>query len=753
MSSESDRQAKYLIDLIKQQGAKESLSPSQLQEITKSNSVSTTPLTYRYRRARKTDDTYPFKTVGVWYDDPVVVCQAGDRPSKRLIDYLDILGFYNRGKGKTDFVLLGEVGENEYRLKNKEGERDLEFESDKQLEYFKDYSGFYGDDFYGVVPLVREEAFDYGDIEVITNSSSPSGINLVRRTPDGTYDQTTNISFTESRTDNNNVTYTTLISDDDNAPAFVLVNSISSYSETTGESGFANTSIGTNLVNYKLDAININLYFRLIEGISSETESVSSFTNYSKYLLQASGYFPLVQEVYGENLESLPLLDFSTGGLYVDYDRNYSLSRSVSDIDFIEADIQLTDTHSIIYKFNHRFIREDSTNINTNGNTDLPPTTQFEGWFPPISEQYRQKKFYLNRVIRDTDSSTEEEINYLNSYFKGIGNLAFYSLKDTFSSTDIADNADDVLTTTYTVELNAGLPLESVGYAIYTINRTRVEDIIQQTFNTDYYLVNEDFVVELDKNGSFYFELDVNMAEAINLENIENEFPKQLVYSKNDIDGREVKGIDTIKVEYPLKYTETTTTTRNVGQFPSVVVREYEITETLTDPYRVDPEQEYEIDLVFFTADSIYKIDGNCTVAYEDFLVTGLEAGDYVEKTVSEVILNLTGYSKIKYHALKNRVPLNSGQVYTKNNCLALINRLLEKTDNVSLYKKNDKVVFTFSDFFDPLSNKDRYVDIYRLEEDKFVRKGEKKGKYFPVKNPSNQNPPNEFFISYFGDI
>ena len=55
-----------------------------------------------------------------------------------------------------------------------------------------------------------------------------------------------------------------------------------------------------------------------------------------------------------------------------------------------------------------------------------------------------------------------------------------------------------------------------------------------------------------------------------------------------------------------------------------------------------------------------------------------------------------------------------------------------------------------FSDDTNIIQKGDRYADLYRLQGNKFIREGEKKGAYYLVINPNSSDNAPICFIDYY---
>lgn len=125
---------------------------------------------------------------------------------------------------------------------------------------------------------------------------------------------------------------------------------------------------------------------------------------------------------------------------------------------------------------------------------------------------------------------------------------------------------------------------------------------------------------------------------------------------------------------------------------------------------------------------------------------------NYLQVNLSSVLITIQSSQLIKYHALKGINTNTFGHLYNSANCLGLFQKLLQLgIKRTTLYKrKNGQIIMTFSDNTNLTQKKDRYADLYRLENNKFIREGEKKGGYYPVLNPNSSTNPNTSFIGYY---
>lgn len=58
--------------------------------------------------------------------------------------------------------------------------------------------------------------------------------------------------------------------------------------------------------------------------------------------------------------------------------------------------------------------------------------------------------------------------------------------------------------------------------------------------------------------------------------------------------------------------------------------------------------------------------------------------------------------------------------------------------------------MIAFSDNTNLTKKEERYADLYRLQGNKFIREGEKKGAYYPVLNPNSSSDPTLGLIGYY---
>ena len=597
---------------------------------------------------------YPFKSIGQWDIPQLYIAQAGDRPSQQ-VQSQKILAFGSRGKNKNDFILLTQIGTDQYRLKNREGERNLNFSSPEILQAFKTNSRFYGDDYYGIL-LLEEQ--DYDDSFVIIDGD-------IRYTPDGGY-----------------------------------------YRQFT-ETGYLTT--------YLLERQRQKLLSGILDSISKS----------SAFLIKEGTYV-------SDDIIYLSPFGGSRVGGYANYSESYSNSIL----------IKINNSSSINYTTNH------TASSNRVSSTD-PSITICDYNFGDVFSGSQC------RIDANSSSAVSDVItNKVTNLHKGIGELCLYSKIDNI--VNISSGSREMMHRASTNTNWHGAPhFVSTAGEVEDNKNTAVE-------NT--YLADGENTLILDKD---YFYIRVNdIKNKINLSQT-TPFSFNIVGS----DMGEIKR-QPILLNYPVKYTtQDTVQVLDYNAGYSIVVTSATPTQIYSSEYYINPLTNYPIELIIFEDDNIYSLKGTAQVNYQNIEKTltlnnlsyeHLDYGygfgpysqlNYLQVNLSSVLVTIQSSQLIKYHALRNTSSDTEGHLYTSNNCLGLFQRLIPSliaTHRASLYKrKNEQIIMAFSD--DIIHRKrERYADLYRLQGNKFIREGEKKGAYHPVINPNSSNNAAIRFIGYY---
>ena len=596
---------------------------------------------------------YPFKSIGQWHI-PLYIAQAGDRPFQQ-VQAQEILAFGSRGKNKNDFILLTQIGTDQYRLKNREGERNLNFSSPEILQAFKTKSGFYGDDYYGFLLL---EGRDYDNSFVIIDGD-------IRYTPDGGY-----------------------------------------YRQVT-DTGY--------LTSYLLEKQRQKLLSGILDSISKS----------SAFLIKEGTY-------YSDDI----IYQFQYGGDRVGGYANYSESYSNSIL------IKINNSSSINYTTNHT--------ASSNRVSSADPDTTICYYYPnDVFSGFRC------RIDANSSSAVSDLItNKVTNLHKGVGELCLYSK---------IDNIVNISSGSREMMHRASTSINWHGAPHFVSTSGEVEDN-KNTAVENTYLADGENTLILDKD---YFYIRVNkIKNKINLSQT-TPFSFNIVGS----DMGEIKR-HPILLNYPVKYTTQDTVQvfdYNAGY--STVVTSATPTQIYSSEYYINPLTNYPIELIIFEDDNIYSLKGTAQVSYQNIEKTltlnnlsykhldynygfgPYSKLNYLQVNLSSVLVTIQSSQLIKYHALRDTSSDTEGHLYTSNNCLGLFQRLIPSliaTHRATLYKrKNNQIIMAFSD--DIIHRKrEKYADLYRLQGNKFIREGEKKGAYYPVINPnSSYNAPIRF-IGYY---
>ena len=599
------------------------------------------------------EPVYPFKSIGQWNIPQLYIAQAGDRPFQQ-VQAQKILAFGNRGKNKNDFILLTEIGTDQYRLKNKEEERNLNFSSPEFLEAFKSSNTrFYGDDYYGIL-LLEDQDYDYSFVIIDGD---------IRYTPDGGY-------YRESR--------------------------------STGY-----------LTRYLLEKQRQKLLSGILDSISKS----------SAFLIKEGTYYNddvLYQSQYG---------GYRVGG-YANYSESYSNSIL----------IKINNSSSINYTTNH------TASSNRASSTDPDTTVCFLG------DGFSGMQC---RIDANSSSTVSDLIaNKVTNLHKGIGELCLYSKIDNIVNIS-SGSRETIHRASTSVNWHGAPHFVSTSGEVEDNKNTAVE-------NT--YLADGENTLILDKD---YFYIRVNdIKNKINLSQT-TPFSFNIVGS----DMGQIKR-QPILLNYPVKYT-TQDTVQVLDYYVgySIVSTSATPTQIYSSEYYINPLTNYPIELIIFEDDNIYSLKGTAQVDYQNIEKTltlnnlsyaHLDYNDgfgpysqlnYLQVNLSSVLVTIQSSQLIKYHALRNTSSDTEGHLYTSNNCLGLFQRLIPSliaTHRANLYKrKNGQIIMAFSD--DIIHRKrEKYADLYRLQGNKFVREGEKKGAYYPVINPNSSSNPSTSIIGYY---
>lgn len=757
------------------------------------NKVDLQSTSIRKNRPSSQEVIYPFKVVARWTTGGYIA-QAGDRPSQQVVAQ-KVLAFGNRGKAKSDFILLTETATDTYRLKNKEGERNLDFSSPDLLEAFRLNGRFYGDDYYGI--LLRNEQ-DWKDSDIITTTTGDSANGTTTSyTPNGGYSRLQtrstigtglwtppiknllsppiprdfhgNVSFSYS-----GVTYTLIgliplppdpliisgytgdytVTPQDRAnwqaAIDACVNGRIDTEPTAPQIGGGQSTLGFNqtrisntqsrrrLLSGSLDFISKTTAINTISDTSiDDKDGQSTVTPIVELIIPSSGSGGYCSA----GINNVPF-----------YGAYYEFVRPYNDVFDKTSSKTLTTDDDLFADSYNNSISIDINSFNTIDYTiNLVSNTSY------ISEDYSS----YTRTIETTDTrnSINEFTNDIPGLYKGTDELCLYSKIDSqinnYSAvgTTVRSSGGGNFTTTTTTtngqtESNNNIPIEIKG---------------------DIYLANRENNLALARD---YFYIRVtNIKNKINLSDLTTPF----IFNVTPADRQETFGRFPLYFNYPIKYAVQNVTQSILSNPPqdTTISNNLTLINSYSDEYYLDPNLSHSIELIVFDNDDIYKLSGTASINYQNTAKTfnanlpffppvipgGYGQFSYSEASLSTISVTIQSFQLIKYHALKGINSNTFGHLYSSANCLGLFQKILGANftlqsgiTRTTLYKrKNGQIMMAFSDNTNLTQKKDRYADLYRLENNKFIREGEKKGGYYPVINPNSNTNPNTSFIGYYG--
>jgi hypothetical protein len=728
------------------------------------------------RPSLKEEIIYPFKVVATW-NTPLFIAQAGDRPSTQL-STLKVLAFGNRGKNKQDFILLQEISTDQYRLTTKEGDRQLQFESPDFLNFFKTKGKYYGDDFFGIL-LTEEQDWKSSDIVTTTNGNT-----TIRTTPNGGYyDISTRASNGSTQYD---PPISSLLSEplqpDPSArrgykPTLLIQFPLPDPFYTSGL--FGNGIVGPEERANWNQAIQACVNTASTEILPPDpilsggqtnqlyTDLYERNTNRRKFLLSGS-LDSISKNTAIENIEDredysqsgeyevTPIVTFTEGagggdycaypiagagsvnGAYYEfrYTFNVVVDSYIENVLQIEANtdasayansipIKINTSNSIDYTINSTYNSTKTVDDTlTQTGSDVSNSTQ-----SIETIETRQRTTIIN--------------NEVTGLYKGNDELCIYAKTD--NSTRIAS---DSLNNINNIVNGISSQITTFSGGLDTNENIEPKNI---------YLANKENIISFEKN---YFYLRVsNIKNIINLSQLVCPFS----FDIESFSLAEYKGLFYLYFDYPVKYTYDRIVTGN-----TITSTNINLISSHSDEYHLVPNFNYPLELIIFDEENIYKLLGTISFTYSitprNYTASNVfnpaspfGSFSYSTASLASASITITDYQLIKYHALKGLNTNTFGHIYSPNNCLGLFQKLLgdnfDQQSGVSranLYRrKNNQIILAFSDNSNLTKRGERYADLYRLENNKFIREGEKKGSYYPVINSSTQNSPNSAFISY----
>lgn len=752
-----------------------------------SSKIQLQSISIRKNRPSIKEEIYPFKVVATW-NTPLFIAQAGDRPSTQL-SALKVLAFGNRGKNKNDFILLAETAINQYRLTTKEGERQLQFESPDFLASFKTKGKYYGGDFFGIL-LDEQQDWKFSDIITTINGNT-----TIKATPNGGLYEISTETITGSTeydppassllsppnlTDFNGnplpsrlgykLTLLTLYS----LPDPFYISGIAGDSIATPEQRAAweqsiqacangvsvetpppQPAIGggqTNRLYTDLLEKNINnrkyLLSGFLDSISKNTaiensENREDYSDSGEY--EVTPIVTLKEEIKSGGVCTAFVAFIPVIGAYYEFIRPYydvfdntsENKLKIQDDTFTSAyansiQIKINNFNSIDYTIS-QIKHITSTTTSTINSTDSNISTLFD-----VIEtiETRQSATVINNKVTGLYKGNEEICLYAktdNSTFIANGNKTSYRDNTLFDGV----------------------------YAPKFFNFSGETETNENIEPKRIYLADKENTILLETN---YFYLKAsNIKSIINLSELI--FPFSFTINSSDL--VEKKGLFTLYFDYPVKYTYSYALTENLyTSITTITSVNVNVSKSHSDEYHLAPDFNYPIEVIIFDEENIYKLLGTINFTYniipKNYVVKNpfdvpYGSLNYSAASLASASVTILNYQLIKYHALKGIDTNTFGHIYSPNNCLGLFQKLLgdnfEQQSGVSranLYRrKNNQIILAFSDNSNLTKRGERYADLYRLEENKFIREGEKKGSYYPVINSSSQNPPNSAFISY----
>ena len=752
------------------------------------------------------EPVYPFKAIAQW-DNLGYIAQAGDRSSQQ-VEAQKILAFGNRGKKKNDFILLTETGSNQYRLRNREGERNLNFSSPEILEAFRLHGRFYGDDYYGIL-LKDERDWQNSDLITVETGDSINGT-TTESTPNGGLNRVQTRSATGSTLWNpsRETLYSPPIPRDFHGNilpeyrgiTFTQIDLIPLPPDPLRISGFAGdyyatpqdranwqasidacvaglvngepaTPIirgGQSFVDYNsMQITNTQARRRLLSGFLdsiSKITAINAITEIWDYLIDGQlTVTPNIELVvpssgsggscsasiagvafpgaYYTSVQPYNAIFDQTSGNTLTTDNRISADSYNNSIP-ININNFNTINHTSNSVYNRNYTSNDTLAENAlEGSTDTDSSYYLAGY--TSSETTTE--------TTDTRNSVNETTNNVTGLYKGSDELCLYSK---------IDNTKNNL-------IGSRIVLRKEGFNDFTNTTTTTNGQTESNTNIivpDIYLANKETNIGL---GRDYFYIRVkDIKNKINLSQLTTPFS----FTIAPADRQETIGRFPLYFNYPVKFSIQSVTKRIFSNPPQNITISNSATPLTfyNDEYYLSPNTSYPIELIVFEGDAIYKLSGTATINYQNTAKTFTASNSYfpgnygqlsyTESSVNTVSITIENSALIKYHALKGVNTDSFGHLYSSANCLGLFQKLLGANldlpsgiTRTTLYKrKNNQIMIAFSDNTNLTQRGDRYADLYRLQGNKPIREGEKKGTYYPVLNPNSSSDPTLGLIGYY---
>lgn len=738
---------------------------------------------------------YPFKAIAQW-GNLGYIAQAGDRSSQQ-VEAQKILAFGNRGKKKNDFILLTEIGTNQYRLKNREGERNLNFSSPEILEAFKANSRFYGDDYYGF--LLRDEQ-DWRNSDVITvqtgdsingttTQSTPNGgFNRVQtraRTGSASWNPPTNTLYSPP-SGGLGITYTQIDLIPLPPDPLIISGLTGDYSATPQDRANWQASIDACVAGL----VNVEPPPAITKGGESFKDYNQSWiTNTQSRKRLLSGFLDSISKTTAINQINETNSDLIDGQLTVTPNTELIVPSSGSG-GYCSALISWLSFrgayYTFVYPYNAVFDQTSSNTLTTDNDTFAD---SYNNSIPININNFNTINYTVNSVYNSnytsndtfSESALEGSLDSASSYYLA-GYTSYEKTTETTDTRNLVDEITNSVTGLYKGSdelclyskidntkdnlIGSRIALRREGFNDFTNTTTTING--QTESNTDIivpdiYLANKETNIGLGRDY-FYIRV-IGIKNKINLSQLTTPFN----FNITQADIQERIGRFLLYFGYPVKFSIQSVTKNILSNPPQNITISNSATPITfyNDEYYLSPNTSYPIELIVFESDIIYKLSGTATINYQNttetftannsFFPGNYGQLSYTESSLDTVSITIENSALIKYHALKGVNPATFGHLYSSANCLGLFQKLLGTNFNLqsgirrtTLYKrKNNQIMIAFSDNSNLTQRGDRYADLYRLQGNKFIREGEKKGTYYPVINPNSNSNPSTSIIGY----
>ena len=420
-----------------------------------------------------------------------------------------------------------------------------------------------------------------------------------------------------------------------------------------------------------------------------------------------------------------------------------TITQNIEETYFEERRIQV-DLQGLV-SFEYTFTEDFQGNVSLNatgdiGDTDIVGGTLYYYRIRTLSTMTISQSF--RRII-----ANEPKI-----YLSG-EKVVLYSLKDNTSIANVLkDNwSGEGYSIWQTPDLIGGEETK-----VYWDNR-ELESVVTDDGNQleRFFLAHEGENVALETENSFYF------SDSSQYETIANSLPDLTLENSLTftISQFQMATVSSYRVNYPKRYKIT------AGLFGGLF---FTVLETITDPFNSN--QVYPLTLIIKVNNDIFELSGQIKFNYQLWNVSsespvpssydssfitrdfGLSGPASQEWRANGAEITLISSKRIKYHAVQPGA--NTIYGYSPNNCLLMLTSLISSSARLrsaTFYKrKNNQIMIAFSDNSNLIKKGERYADLYRLQGNKFIREGEKKGAYYPVLNPNSSSNPSTSFIGYY---